>query len=86
LETKQENYDRDNEKCENEGTHDDNHDAHALASSYELNSNGGHIIIVVNTIHCNCDLSRFSGDVRRSLSDIWSKAKDRGPVNVGCWR
>jgi hypothetical protein len=86
LETKQENYDRDNEKCKDHSTHDNNPDAHALASAHENDSNISEIIIVVNTIHGDCHFHGFLRDVSWSFSNIWCQAKDSRLVDVSGWR
>jgi len=85
LETKQENYDRDNEKCEDHSTHYDNPDAHALASANENDSDIREIIIIVDTIHGNSHFSGFLRDVGRGFSNIWCQAKNGSLVDVRRW-
>ena len=70
--TNKEDDDGNNEEGEDEGSHDDDPDAHALTSSNESHSHVGKIIVIVNAIHCDGEINIFSGDVRWSFFDVGS--------------
>lgn len=63
LKTEQEDDDGNNEQSEDESSHDDDPDAEPLTGADEGDGQVGVVIVVVNTIHGDCEWNGLSGNL-----------------------